>query len=181
MDGQGLHVTAAKRQTAGKILASHQPCLWQDAPNPCFTDILYTFVHAHMHPKVLTLAHASSHVSTIHTCVSSRPRLHSHTPGHPQHTARSQNSQVRTHYRCMRFTFSRAGLSPSNFLTPQVTPTHAGTHVTRSLSRSCTPRRVPQCPPRAQAPLACGTDGVAQPLARALVMVRKGPGGARCA
>lgn len=70
-----------------------------------------------MHPKVLTLAHASSHMSTIHTCVSSRPRLHSHTPGHPQHTARSQNPQVRTHYRCMRFTFSRAGLSRSNFLT----------------------------------------------------------------
>lgn len=86
----------------------------------CTQPLLYRyathFVHAHMHPKVLTLAHASSHVSTIHTCVSSRPRLHSHTLGHPQHTARSQNPQVRTHYRCMRFTFSRAGLSRSNFL-----------------------------------------------------------------
>lgn len=66
MDGQGLHVTAAKRQTAGKILASHQPRLWQeDAPNPCL-QICYTLCpcthapqSAHSSPCQLTRVHYS--------------------------------------------------------------------------------------------------------------------------
>lgn len=108
-------------------------------------EIHYTLCPCTHAPQSTHSGHASSHVSTIHTGVSSRPHPHSHTHTHLCtycHTFTfTFTKPSRVHSVPMRAFHILTGSAAPTFSLSQVTPTHAGTHVTHPLSRSCTPRK----------------------------------------
>lgn len=125
--------------TAGKILANY--ChVYGKMMQPTPVGTSHTLL---THTPQSTLP-ASSHVSTIHTGVPSQPHPHSHTHHYRILHAHASAPTVTLHvhvYKTLTFHIP-TGSGTSTFSQSQVTPTHAGAHVTHSLSHSRTPNRV---------------------------------------
>lgn len=111
-------------------------------PNPVGT--FYTLLPYTHAPQ--STPPASSHVSTIYTCLSSHPHPHSlthSTMGSSMHTHLCTYSHTsRSHLQNPHTFHIPTGSGTSTFSLSQVTPTHAGAHVTHSLSHSRTRNRV---------------------------------------